>query len=1346
MESVSVDQVVESEEKVRDDLSQIADDYESLKRREGNGKIRDSVRRLFEEGRFSQIFDLPANSLTKEEIDFFVEQLKNSPNSPDFANHFKIFRQFNGLGIDVDKLFSEGSYPYSRYGTELDYRLWKSFCDSLGSHGDYEKVFLKAFSEASDEVKNVFVKNLNTRFTVLFREKFMKKKAEEMSPPEKLKTGFVDDLYQKYEGDLGIVKEEITQHLEEKVPENPREAIKALSRVNPGRVISLYEEGNLEGVISDNEIIDCLIQYSPDDLLFAIERGVISQEIVTSKWNLFAQYYPELSLKNLQNSRVVPEGRRTDFLVASLINIDLLELLELVENNPEIYRQLNKSSEAVKDVIERKLVASLGQFSDAKDQFKFLKRLEGYPYISEGHLIDRYRLEVFLKQTEQLRSAFKKDLDKFIESYLQDTNTDKSEMAIAEQTGSYLRALRTQYLGDFPELSDELNFCFAYELMQGAEGMRNFKIIKEFEGFYGLNNYSCYQREALKNLICEKGFYNSDILSCLNECTDGSKEQDTRVIYFLNKVVDDFEKKVRAGIPPEEIEEMVYCLNNVSETVKNVKGEKEIYPRLVKVICTQDRFLDEFSIARMGTFSPVDYLLDSLPPLQQEEMLFASKKEQTYCYLKRFRFTGPERKRELFSQLRDDNEYLQVFNSYDEFVAYGAIVKDPYPKEMVRRLMDMREKIGHQMWVKVIKRFPEHAIEDYKIENIENLLVAFDSSNPFLTDVVFRNYRLFLGHKISPEEAKLFGETAKEVRKDPTRFKADMELLGYKIPADIERQLAILSENPEKITQEDEKQQTLNTQLELYALIKWQSLTTGMTIAQIKELAETMKPYTEPSGLWVSSPYKGIEYLVNQGIWGEPLMVLYKNRKAFTEAMAEGVVTEKVGLSDIIDTDDIEASIRLVSSNASSLGTTDPTWERLVVLAVDQAIAKSSMAVLIDGELKDKDPEIVRRLRENIYGNLERVFSVSLEEKEQASSRNNETLVALMEAGEINIPVGAVTHATRTKSLPLIVSSGNLAGECIGKVDKKTDSFPGYVDVQEVDDSWGKMAATSILKSPEVWGSSEALIVYFPGVLSEKRENAEPFSGHKGHRLIAGGIPSVEASLIILHEPTEEQVDKIVITCVINNIFIPLISSKDGKLLFSYAEFLRRKEELKRFDNLEEMVGSSEVYSVELQETRNTNPVYTVAEHMEKVVGYATELNSGSPLDEETSLVLLAAAKLHDTGKLDPSSQELSNVSAAAEILDFVIDVTSEQKRKILLLIRNDELLGEVLKGVIINPDGSHIMTNYAKNKLAQFERIFKDEQLRSALVLLYKADVKGIGGNEYKEWQIEDKLKILGI
>ena len=181
------------------------------------------------------------------------------------------------------------------------------------------------------------------------------------------------------------------------------------------------------------------------------------------------------------------------------------------------------------------------------------------------------------------------------------------------------------------------------------------------------------------------------------------------------------------------------------------------------------------------------------------------------------------------------------------------------------------------------------------------------------------------------------------------------------------------------------------------------------------------------------------------------------------------------------------------------------------------------------------------------------------------------------------------------------------------------------------------------------------------------------------------------------------------------------------------------------FQELEDLIDSDDVFS-ELALIKNTDGKNSILEHCNDVRERATQIANELGLDEESVLLTRAAAKLHDVGKEQEGAQEISNVFEAEKYLDMVIGIDIETKKKILLLVRNDELLGEILKEY--SYEEKNFRTSRGNEKWAQFNSIFAtNEQLKKAMVALYLADVESYGDQIANDTnKIRGKLQVLGL
>lgn len=156
---------------------------------------------------------------------------------------------------------------------------------------------------------------------------------------------------------------------------------------------------------------------------------------------------------------------------------------------------------------------------------------------------------------------------------------------------------------------------------------------------------------------------------------------------------------------------------------------------------------------------------------------------------------------------------------------------------------------------------------------------------------------------------------------------------------------------------------------------------------------------------------------------------------------------------------------------------------------------------------------------------------------------------------------------------------------------------------------------------------------------------------------------------------------------------------------------------------------------------------HTVKEHSLLVEQKVSAGFADANISPRLQTVLRLAARLHDSGKasVDADIQEISNVIAAKELLGKIRFLKIEDERLVLKFVRNDEMLGEILKEMNFEFGKWHL-SKEGRDKLKKFKEIFTDEEERRAILLLYQSDVRSIGGQEYNQWMVEEKLKELKL
>lgn len=533
------------------------------------------------------------------------------------------------------------------------------------------------------------------------------------------------------------------------------------------------------------------------------------------------------------------------------------------------------------------------------------------------------------------------------------------------------------------------------------------------------------------------------------------------------------------------------------------------------------------------------------------------------------------------------------------------------------------------------------------------------------------------------------------------------------------------------------------------ALLRLQHHTTGMTRDDIHE---SLRAFPKVK---YGSENSHMSDIVQLGYFGPKFHTFHKNRHAILELLAqESVVDDSLDVTDILESDDIATTLSVLHRNASELSTSAPPWERQATIAADLIV----QANLQGGTHSREDlyvptaagPQKFSEVDSDTYRaatarTLERALDIPTSVRRQTSARNMQTADYINRGGPaFTLPPGTLLH--ETTAVGKILATANLAGELTGTLSLDSDSYPGFVDTLKIDATWGETTTGNFAMHPNRYGlNKSSVLVYFP----DQHIDAQPTNSlHAGHHLTFAGIPNTALGLILHYNEDPESLQEITDTQIEAGLYVPVVD-KDGKLLFSADEYQERSRALKRFAKLNDLVEANYIYEPELYENADPGGIGSIAAHMEHSVRNAETMLAETDVSSELRTIVRAAMKLHDTGKLDAAAQEYSNVVAARKYLAQVDDIGTETKRKVLLLIRNDELLGEVLKSFDPNDENyreSGILPRRTRAKLDQFNRVFSDEALRTAALVVYQADVAAKRAEAWEEWELDQKLAALGL
>lgn len=181
--------------------------------------------------------------------------------------------------------------------------------------------------------------------------------------------------------------------------------------------------------------------------------------------------------------------------------------------------------------------------------------------------------------------------------------------------------------------------------------------------------------------------------------------------------------------------------------------------------------------------------------------------------------------------------------------------------------------------------------------------------------------------------------------------------------------------------------------------------------------------------------------------------------------------------------------------------------------------------------------------------------------KREASGRNQE--IAETSAWWHS---GDLVHATSDPSnLRLILQNGALCGEAIG-LSAQRDSYPMNLDTVEVQAEISQLA-THGEKLAALYNQSYGQICLVFRRDEESLHAGEEFNGgmNEHHKLVLGGLPSSEVSAILLRDqPSGELIESVKQAVVDNGQYIPVVDSA-GRLILSYEEYQKLRED-KNYD------------------------------------------------------------------------------------------------------------------------------------------------------------------------------------
>jgi len=363
---------------------------------------------------------------------------------------------------------------------------------------------------------------------------------------------------------------------------------------------------------------------------------------------------------------------------------------------------------------------------------------------------------------------------------------------------------------------------------------------------------------------------------------------------------------------------------------------------------------------------------------------------------------------------------------------------------------------------------------------------------------------------------------------------------------------------------------------------------------------------------------------------------------------------------------------------------------------------------------------------------------------EDASIRNKEFVESINRNG---FPSGTMFHASRESRAGNILSIGNFAGECTGKIISH-DLVPFCVDTYNIHSNSVKF--DNLRKGLNPIDSYGNVIFCYPCI--DGHNNTFPIAYSQdttGWYAIFGSISKTLVGALLYRmdsaDNANSQLEELKASVVQGDIYIPIFSM-DGVSLFPYEEYELLRDKMKPYHSIEEILADDS-YLEAYQTFARPGHEHSLKNHLllaqQEALRFAKESNLTKPFQNLIGL----AARLHDVGAgVNPDGmQAVTNIAEASKILKKIRGLTSYEYGIILHLIRYDELLGTILSNSQYNDDLLNLSPK-AESALNELNTKFVEPQLRQALVCLYRADVLSIGNGFYKTWEIDRKLKSLGL
>lgn len=1226
---------------------------------------------------------------------------------------------------------------------------------SLRSNTGFENKLNNKLNLRNSEISESFYETIPSILLYDFKLAARSNTHRRTYPSDPKLTGYksetVPALLNRYGMDISSLRASLADKYRLSIQEggpDQAETMKALAIISPDTLIDMYLTESFPEE-TRHEILDICADMDPELLVKMCEDGLLTYSALWDRARSIASRHPAFTIAHI-DALADTSDRISEITLSCLKYGNLDEIFQELGRTGMSLQLNEKDSEEAEKALQDRLNEEYETLKSPIDRWRYIHRFEGYPFISQRTILGRIQERLYAEIYDALSPKIRELETEFLKDRADDDLDYLLDLAIKTRTVMFrTNNPNLEEYAFLHELDDaSQNFLLAYSFLRYTPLADIQKIDHDELSSFIEDEYTDHQREILLEAILQhidpksmNGIYLINKLVKTNDTLPESlKVRVKKWIADSLIELDELEKRQdHDGTNSDS-----FVLNSYFDVLSNL-NDPVLIDQLVNISLKHPGYLSQFICGRDIRQDAAGKLLKLLSPQDHERLLTAAKEETAFYLLMTLPSVYPDHKRELFYKLKDSgNEMLDLFDDYDEFINFEPFDNFRRTNTAISSILELRRKFGHVRWQRIARYFDfrNGVISSLDEEGFVLIEQILNMGNPQLSRLTRRYWSVFLNNDFTDMDIRFLIDTLEKLPDNLARMKNDMTKFG--IDADDEIYELIPNIDPTgSLSIDTDKKAAAERLINQYAMIKWQSYKSGMTVEQIAELW---------SGLQGSEDSIDIEDLfLENGLWGKGLKTLYDYRESFFKALQEQQIVRSANLLEAIDPRDPERSIINVISHASTLSTSDPEWKRLADIGLDIILDgkhETNRDIYIGAEWQSATPELVKELRETAERHLESAFTITQEEKQEANNRNKRIAEQIRDhKNQFLIPHGSHTHVTSTSSLSGIMELGNLAGEFLGRISGSADGYPGYVDLQRIDETWGDdITLKDLLTHTSLFGGLaklNAILLYLPDSI---KQIMMPATAIKGHQLSSGAVSASELCLVLSNGHTEQEITDAKMSSVKSGIYVPIVDAQSFELIFSPEEFEAISKEQKRIPTIDALLEEKELYDPELYKTPNANSHLTIAEHMEKVTTYARDILDQLPLPAEIKLITLAASKLHDAGKLDTLPQEIANVEKAAKILDQVVDLNIEQRRKILMLIKHDELLGEILKGISIGSNGELIISHYSTKKIEQFNSTFTDPALKTALLVLYQADVRGIGGNEWEEWQIEQKLNGLGL